>query len=428
MMDSHGTVIATPRPARLASAFGFRPPLVLASLAVFGIAFHIGPAIAQTGSDLRVSTSADAHLGTTMASTSKGFFIEVNVVSDAERFDEVKQSLGTETLLGGKVRWSRLERLSAADLLKANLVPELKVRCFVDLSRSDRATLYFADRTSRRFLFRELPIANDLDALERETLAQMMEFSISALLDESTAALSRDEAVALLRPLAADSAEPEAATPEIRSPPPERRWQPGARISGRFAVAEDSPQLGPALVPGIAVAAMFSRTASQQLGLQLVASQQLSRRMRSAFAGVELSGLDLRVEGLALFPFATRNDPMEKPGIGLALGAGIQRLDITALEGSDGETLQLLEPRSATMPFLSAGLRVHHGFGPGLVMAVGGTLDLALRTLSCDVERNAERHAIVSTRQLRPSLFIELSWEGKWQIASNSEDRDSDEK
>jgi hypothetical protein len=396
-------------------------------LGVFGLVFGAAPAQAQTATDHRAATSADGHTGTTTPSNAKGFFIEVNVVAEPARFDEVRSAIGGETLLGGKVRWTRLERLSAADLLKANLTPELRVRCFVDLSRPDRATLYFTDRSSRRFLYRELPIANDLDALERETLAQMMEFSISALLDESTAALSRDEAVALLRPSTVEGAETDGNVSETAKRTTEPHWLPGARVSGRFAVEEDSRQLAPAVSPGVGIAAMFSRSASRQLGLQLVASQQLTRSMHTAIAGAQLSGLTLRLEGLALFPLTTRDDPMRGPGVGVSLGTGIQRLDVAALEGSIEGPVQLLEPHSATLPFLSAGLRVHQGFGSGFVVSLGGTLDVALRTLSCEVELNGERHGIVSTRRLKPSLFVELSWEGKWQIATETTPSGSDE-
>jgi hypothetical protein len=376
-----------------------------------------GAARAQPGNESR---PADTGSSTVLPVAPRAFVIEVNVVGSPARFEEAKGALGTETLLGGKLRWSRLNRLSAADLLQANLTPELRVRCFIDLSTHDQITLYFVDRSSRRFLHRELSIPNDFDALERETLAQIMEFSVSALLDESTVALSRDEAVALLRPPVQEKAADDTNDTTAQTTNAERVWAPGTRVAGRLALEEDSPQLDVAILPGVSLGAMLSKTSTRQLGLQFVASQKLARTHRGVIGGAELSGLQLRMDTLALVPLLIRDDPRRQPGVGFTLGAGFQRLHVVPVEGYGGAGMQLLEPRSVMLPFISAGIRFYHGVGPGFAVALGGSLDVAIRTLSCDVELDGKTLTLFSTRRVSPSLFVELSWEGGWQLATDT--------
>ncbi len=157
--------------------------------------------------------------------------IEIVVVGspplvDQLRFDRLRALLERRLSALGPTSWSRAERVDAGDVLAAS--PAHALRCWIDLREHGRARLSFAARSGERFLLRDLELSGDfelsgdLDELDRAALAEVIELSIGALLEDERAGLSRSETKALLarRAAAAPTAAPAPGSEPVPRPPP----------------------------------------------------------------------------------------------------------------------------------------------------------------------------------------------------------------
>jgi hypothetical protein len=140
---------------------------------------------------------------------------------DQLRFDRLRALLEHRLAALGTTKWSRAERVDAGDVLAAS--PAHLLRCWIDLREHRRARLSFAAPSGERFLLRDLELSGDrepsgdLAEIDRAALAEVIELSIGALLEDARAGLSRSETRALLARRAAPEPAAAAAGP---LPPP----------------------------------------------------------------------------------------------------------------------------------------------------------------------------------------------------------------
>ncbi len=148
--------------------------------------------------------------------------IEIILVGSRARFGPLRALLERRLAALGPTSWSRAERVDAGDVLAAS--PAHALRCWIDLRDHGRARLSFAARSAERFLLRDLELSGDLESsgdlseLDRAALAEVIELSIGALLEDERAGLSRSETQALLARRAAPAPAGAAAGPVPRSP------------------------------------------------------------------------------------------------------------------------------------------------------------------------------------------------------------------
>jgi len=147
--------------------------------------------------------------------------VEVTVVGTAADLERVRSLVPR---LPGGVRWTRVDRLQPADVLRAGgdrAAPA--VRAWVDLTVAKRARLTFATRPGDRFLIRDLDLSGRFDEVDRAALTEVLESSVGALAGDDRAGLSRADAE---EALAAE--EPAAAAPAMIAPRREQTtlsWQ-----------------------------------------------------------------------------------------------------------------------------------------------------------------------------------------------------------
>jgi hypothetical protein len=122
--------------------------------------------------------------------------IEIAVVGRADAFDRLRALLDRRLSALGTTAWSRAERVDAGDVLTAS--PRHALRCWIDLGDRRRARLTFAAGSGERFLVRDFELSGDLDEIDRAALAEVIELSVGALLENARAGLSRGETQALL--------------------------------------------------------------------------------------------------------------------------------------------------------------------------------------------------------------------------------------
>ena len=196
-----------------------------------------------------------AALGTTVARPARAEdpapAVDVTVVGTADDLERIRALV--PRLMGGGARWSRVDKLDPADVLRDRRDGDTAaVRAWVDVTVATRVRLYFATRSGDRvgergvpprepfagggtlpgshfdrFLVRDVELSGRFDEVDRAALAEVLESSIGALVANERAGLTRAEAEAVLARRA-----PPAAPPAIGPPPP-----PAAVTGAGIAVA-----------------------------------------------------------------------------------------------------------------------------------------------------------------------------------------------
>lgn len=347
---------------------------------------------------------------------------ELQVRTSAANFERLQAVIGRNSLGTLQLRWFRLQHLSASTFLDAERGSPSQVRCFIDLSHPTKAALYFADGNSKRFLYRELPIARGYDPVELETLAQIVELGVGALLDESTATLSRVEAEALLGPDdEAPSSSPETAAPRSRAEDPKPS---GASPPNREAAP---PQVKTRYLGAFDVAAAFeSRLRDQGLGTSVVAGAGLRidqgassfrfgartaylmpQTVTGPWVNPTLDGY--RVLSTLVGEKALTNERRLFAGLGLMLG--LERLHVRPRQGTLDESTELSGPSWATIPIIVPSFHVEYRWGKHLVTAVDASLTVATRVITYQLQLPSDVLVeIVQTRAVRPAFQLSVGW------------------
>jgi hypothetical protein len=173
---------------------------------------------------IATSSVARGQEGPTASEASRAATVEIVVVGSDEQLEAVRSTIGPSAFDGASVRWARATRLETGELLEQRPeASELGVRAWVDLSDEKNASLYFADRAGERFLVRAVALPEGLSQLGRETLGQVLELSIRALLEDDRIGMSRAETSELLNA--------RAPKPEVPAPEPERPPEPAPPIT-----------------------------------------------------------------------------------------------------------------------------------------------------------------------------------------------------
>jgi hypothetical protein len=188
--------------------------------------------------------------------------IEIVVVGRTDAFERLRALLDRRLSALGSTAWSRADYVDAGEILSAS--PRHALRCWIDLGDRRRARLTFAAGSGERFLVRDFELSGDLDELDRAALAEVIELSVGALLENERAGLSRDETQALLaRRAPRPGAAPPGPVPPIQPGGPSpladapalvwqgRRFELGVFYAGR-AVADGLPiEHGPGVSAGL---------------------------------------------------------------------------------------------------------------------------------------------------------------------------------
>ena len=170
--------------------------------------------------------------------------VDVTVVGTPDDEEHVR-GLAVSRALGGRVRWLRVDAFEPASVLAdVAAAGDAAVRVWIDMTDPRRARLTFATR-SERFLIRDVELSGRFDEVDRAALAEVLELSVGALMDNERAGLSRDEAQALL----ARREPPDAPLPAPAPlPPPPPLADPVALVSRRVlrgAGADRRPRISP---------------------------------------------------------------------------------------------------------------------------------------------------------------------------------------
>src|SRR5690606_13970116 len=116
----------------------------------------------------------------------------------------LERMLGPALKSSFHLRFSSSSRFDVEDLFKIRTGSSARIHVWVDATASGNARVFFANRDGTRYLVRDLERSDPLNEMDREAIAQTIEWSLQAL-SEGTAGMTREEVEALLsEPLEAE--------------------------------------------------------------------------------------------------------------------------------------------------------------------------------------------------------------------------------
>jgi len=352
-----------------------------------------------------------AALGTTVARPARAEdpapAVDVTVVGTADDLERVRALV--PRLMGGGVRWSRVEKLDPADVLRDRRDGDTAaVRAWVDVTVATRVRLYFATRSGAvdRFLVRDVDLSGRFDEVDRAALAEVLESSIGALVANERTGLTRAEVEAVLARRA-----PPAAPPAVASPPPQplslpapespSRWAIGFFYAGQVA-SDDTMDHGPGVTISFAGWRRFARVHEQGRGPALFASAQYRLPVHETVARI----------GVGLDTVAARAGvecgPLLWSRLRVRLGAGADIVQVTP-ESSDPAAM-LTGARWTASFVAAAALRANLARRPGLFwLSAALTADFLPTAVRYDATVDGVTTSVFSPWRVRPGLTVELT-------------------
>jgi hypothetical protein len=342
--------------------------------------------------------------------------VELTVVGAQTPYQSLRDRIGAVTPSGVPLSWSRIDRFNPlAELLQSDPRAHLRsLRCWVDLSDLSRATLYFAAPGGERFLVREVGLSGRLDEVDQQSLTQVLELSIAALIENQETGFSRSEARAMLsRP---------ATTPPTLTVParPQRRPGRASLAIGVFYAVEDVAATlpaahGPGLDLALRLDSYLSATGPEgstaapahdhraHPGLWLGGQYRLPISARLPDVGVRLRTIAARAGVQA-----------EWWRLCARLGAGADWVEVTPLAGTaDPSAILSATHWSANLALsgsLAARIPLAHVRGHEIELGLTAFADVVPTSVRYEVQDGAGVHAAFSPRRVRPGFALGLSF------------------
>jgi hypothetical protein len=330
--------------------------------------------------------------------------VEIVVAAAPDAFARLQSAVGASER---PIRWTRAARIDPADVLqlpgagaaanagapRAGTAPAARV--WVDGSRSDRLRLYFVNGATDRFLAREVPLAEGLDEVALETVAQLIDSSVSALLTDAGMGMTRAEMTTALR------TDLEAHPPPATAPPLAIGWRPSAGIFYAVQAFAWHPLVehGPGLVGHI-----DRRDGPWSTGGWLSAQYQFPERIESPLAGARLDTVALRA-GLAIGHATGRRTEID-----LQIGAGADLVHIAPRPGSAGRAASLTAERFAWAPAAQFALALAGQVGSHVVVSAAALADVDIGLRHYDVSVDGALVRVATPWQARPGIRLEAAW------------------
>ncbi len=282
--------------------------------------------------------------------------VEFHVVGSEAALLSLMEALGTRRLGTATLRWSRADSFHPGELLRIMRVQKQlprgrTIRCWIDLNDQNTARLYFVDPVHDRFMLRELELKHEFGSFDAETVAQIVELSVSALASDAAAGMNRKEAqqaLAVRSPEVSLSSVSTTEVPTVRAPPETAKY--AAEVAAGYGIRRYSIEVPWVMGPSVAIAA--TRTAWTHLSrLELAVGYELPRSFETKFGGVTISAWALRLRAECLLPMSHA----PRLWLGANLAAGVDVVRATPSESLASGNYQHSTPRIDTPLVLSPG-------------------------------------------------------------------------
>jgi hypothetical protein len=346
------------------------------------------------------------------------------VVGTAEDLQRIRGVIESRNLAGPGARWSRVPRFDPMDILRGEREsPNTALRCWIDVVDPRRARLYFAARSGQQFLVRDVEMAGAFDDVDRETLSQVIELSVAALLENERAGLTRAQAQAVLSSREADAPTPAGPAPSppppalVQGPPPPRHFATGpmaAASYGARVLGADLPLVhGPGAL--LSWAGLGPRGA---LGVWVSGQYQLPQQEVGPAIGLRFETVAARGGVQGHLPFgggaATRGDALGSgvafAGVTGRLGAGADMVRVTPRAGSADPSAVLTPARWSRSLVVGAAVACNWTLGRRVALGATASVDVLPTAVHYDLDVAGQTAAAFSPWRVRPGLAMELFW------------------
>jgi hypothetical protein len=356
------------------------------------------------------AAAGSARVPTAPRMTANGTFsAEVFFVNITGEYGMLAEAIG-DLLLAHYVipHFEHRRELTERDLLeKQQLGVRNRATVWILMPHPQAVRLVFADPELERFLVRELPLPQGLDELGRESIAQVVESSLLALL-QGTTGMSRGEVqTALGRTL-------------VKTPMPPRIFDP-ALCSGLPTKQKDLGASQTSVRPRLGVTYGLSYS-GRDLGLQegpgILSGLELVRSSDSLFLAGSFewrfeehhrtTEFDLAVQSNLMWLLLGWRKPLGGANLVAILGPGLELARVNPQLAASSTAIvgrRLVHPS----PWLRASL----GFewdSPSLVFQILGTLDGSIYRTHYDIERDGHAEELASMSYVRPGI----TWGALW--------------
>jgi hypothetical protein len=311
----------------------------------------------------------------------------------------IRESLAQRSI---ELRWSLAESIRARDVLQQHAAAApLLARIWLDARAADRAMLYVVNTSSDRFLLRVVPLEAGYDEVARESLGNIVESAIDALLAGGQIGVSREQAEAQvvreigpLEPAAPPPPKDEPATPAADPAP----------LLDMFAVSYRAETLHgvAAFRHGPELSAAFGGNGAAQPALFtfLSAGYRLPSTWSAEPLAARLDGAGFR----ALFGLRGASGALV---LRAALGVGIEALRVEAQTSS---AFAAREAQWLAAPIVAAlsGAELHLSGSYSLFFAASAEFDAAGNHFDV-VDDQAITHSLTPWR-LRPLALLGIAF------------------
>jgi hypothetical protein len=354
--------------------------------------------------------------------------VEIAVVGDEDDLRRVRALVEPRPLGGAATRWRRVERFAPEEVLGAGArQPGAALRCWVDLGDPRRARLTFASPSGERFLVREVALSGRFDEIDRQSLAQVLELSVTALVEDERAGISRAEAEALLR-APVEAAAPATArappgtpapAPQVpaaaaaTTPPPEAPAPSRLGLGAFYAADARGAEMPIAHGPGLALE--WGRGGpSPGLGAFLEGQLQLPDRATSDRIAVGFTTVAARAGLGGRWPLGGRGGG-ERRGLGSAeldvrAGVGADFVRISPERGAADGSAMLTAARWSQSLVVTGAVGVAVAAGPRIGLALRGYVAYLPTAVHYDLAVDGGTVAVFSPWRLRPGLALAVMW------------------
>ena len=364
--------------------------------------------------------------------------VELTVVGRPADLQRVRSAIEPRPLGGSAPRWTRVERFNPAEILQTLGDSKAVVRCWVDLTDLARARLYFVARSGEHFLVRDVELSGSFDEIDRESLSNVLELSITALIEDEQVGLTREQARIVLAarppsisqpqseppPLPAPAPAPEGARPTPEAPAERPRDEgPAAGSTLETRPAPAARPLGwPALTVGI-----FYEALAVGGGLPLAHGPGILL----ALGGAREDRLALRLWSSGQYQWAARHDgpevglvvatiagrggleldwPVGRYQLTARLGAGVDAVQLSPQPGTADPTAMLTPERWSTMAVVTAALGARMRVGARLRVGAALVLEAVPEVVHYDQRVAGALTTVAAPARIRPGLVLEAAF------------------
>jgi hypothetical protein len=328
--------------------------------------------------------------------------VELVVIGSEDRQIWLEDLLGPHSAPGATLSISRTDHFEPSDVLGAAAGANTTLYCWVDLRLATRARVYFSARAGKRFLLRDVELSGAFDALDRESLSQVLASSWSALFEDEQVGLSREETQALL----AKRAE---VAPVATTHPPGSNPSPSPDING----ARPTPK--PSAFAARIGAFYAIQAFSGQLwvvhgpGLELSAGSENSRR-GLARIGVRLESVATRVGVELRWPLETGVESAQNTQheLGVRAGLGADFTHLSPQPGSADASAALTPARWTTELVLTGGFGASTRLTRNAALGLRLFIDVLPRLAVYELAAAGGSDTLLSPWHVRPGLALEL--------------------